>query len=67
MTTKTHRHSVATSKDRGFSSPVNAERENRAAHGNICRIDTCSCGAKRWTNINQQHTESSGWIAPESE
>lgn len=56
-----HRHKAKTSKDRAFQGPVNNERPNPAAHGNIVRIETCACGAERRTNINRQHTETSGW------
>jgi hypothetical protein len=31
------------------------------AHGNICVIDTCSCGAVRKTNINGNHIERGPW------
>ena len=34
---------------------------NPAAHGGICKIDRCLCGAVRKTNINGVHSETSGW------
>lgn len=35
--------------------------ENRAAHGNICVIEECECGAERRTNVNQCHIEEGEW------
>jgi hypothetical protein len=58
-----HKHYPKTSTDRMFAGPVRLS-ENRAAHGNIVRIDVCSCGAKRRTNINQQHRERGTWAQP---
>jgi hypothetical protein len=55
-----HKHHAVKSVDYGFSRPV-SENENRAAHGNICRVDTCSCGATRRTNINGSHIERGVW------
>ena len=55
-----HRHRTVSSTISGFSGPV-AWPENRAAHGCIRRVDTCRCGAKRSTNINQQHIEKGEW------
>ena len=57
-----HRHRAQSklSIERGFSGPV-AQPQNRNAHGNICRIDTCACGAQRRTNINGFHSERGPW------
>jgi len=60
---KNHRHQIAKSEDFGFSGAV-AQPENQAAHGNICRVDTCRCGATRRTNINQSHVERGQWTMP---
>lgn len=38
-----------------------ASDENRAAHGGICRIEYCCCGATRRTNINGSHVEQGDW------
>jgi hypothetical protein len=48
----------------GFSGPV-SDRQNQAAHGNVCVIDKCSCGAIRKTNINQRFSERGAWFRPE--
>jgi len=47
-------------KDVAFTGPV-ASDENRAAHGGICRIEYCCCGATRRTNINGSHVEQGDW------
>ena len=67
-----HQHKAKTSKDYGFNGPVTSEvsgyyAQNPAAHGNICRVDTCRCGAIRRTNINQGHVERGRWIMPEED
>lgn len=59
----THRHKAVKTEDFGFTGPV-SPNENRAAHGNICRVETCACGANRKTNINQQHEECGEWKMP---
>lgn len=55
-----HKHRVKFSEDWGFTGPVKA-KQNPAAHGNICRVDKCSCGAVRRTNINGRHIERGEW------
>lgn len=56
-----HRAKPALAKVRGYSGPIQGARENRAAHGNVQVIDTCSCGATRRTNVNQGHVERGPW------
>ena len=58
-----HRHRPATSVDRCYTGPVK-QPQNQAAHGNICVIDTCRCGAERRTNVNQNHVERGAWSEP---
>ena len=64
MTMKTikidHKHRAEKTKDFGFAGPVSRD-ENRAAHGNICRVETCWCGATRCININGVHIERGYW------
>lgn len=60
-----HRHRPATSREEGYRWPVGpAERQNPAAHGGICTVDTCSCGAERRTNVNGAHVERGEWGHP---
>ena len=55
-----HRHK--NTQERGYVAPVSI-CENPSAHGWMCIVETClKCGAVRKTNINQRHTETSGWI-----
>jgi hypothetical protein len=56
-----HQHRATETTTRPFAGPVNTRRHNRAAHGNITRIDRCSCGAERRTNINGRHKERGPW------
>lgn len=37
--------------------------QNEAAHGGVCIVDTCSCGAERRTNVNGRHVEPGEWLA----
>jgi hypothetical protein len=59
-----HTHRATRSADYGFSGPVAIHDQNPAAHGNICRVDSCSCGATRRTNINGSHKERGAWEMP---
>lgn len=57
----THQHRPKTSVDRPYTRCVNPERCTTEAHGNITRVDTCSCGATREQNINQSYIERGTW------
>lgn len=41
---RVHKHRAVSWKTRGFSGPVRTP-QNVAAHGNVCEIATCRCGA----------------------
>lgn len=57
-----HSHTAIRDEDWGYTGPVApAGHENKAAHGNITRIEYCDCGARRWININGSHREVSPW------
>jgi hypothetical protein len=62
-------HEVMTEgRDYSYMGSVAVEpytQENQAAHGNICRVQTCRCGAERLILINGRHTETSPWRAPD--
>jgi hypothetical protein len=61
MATKsTHRHRTIGTTTRCYTGPVRSP-ENRAAHGNVCHVDRCLCGAERLTNVNGPHVEQSEW------
>lgn len=52
-------HAVAevAGADGGFASS-----NNPSAHGGICLVDTCSCGATRRSNVNGKHAEIGVWV-----
>jgi len=62
-----HRHTVSSSRDVCYSAPVAGARENRAAHGCICVVEKCSCGAIREANVNGRHVEQGRWVLQEGE
>jgi hypothetical protein len=62
---QTHRHTARTSAVRPFFGGV-ARVENRAAHGNVTRVERCGCGAERRVNINGRHVERGAWVATET-
>lgn len=59
-----HRHRPKTSEDHGYAYALTRPdgSQNPAAHGGIHRVDRCTCGAERHTNLNGNHRESTGWI-----
>lgn len=56
-----HDHKSTETREEGFICPVTWP-ENRLAHGGICRVETCSCGAVRRINVNHQHEEYGPWV-----
>lgn len=59
----THRHRAEKTTNRPYTGPVST-RENRAAHGGVCVVDVCKCGAERRTNSNGGHLERGPWVQP---
>lgn len=58
-----HRHRPHTTMTVGYRGTAAGVRyENRSAHGAVCIIDTCRCGAKRETNSNGRHDERGPWL-----
>lgn|GEM_PF-4934588 len=58
-------HSAVTSKTRPFTGAVGPSLEqNPAAHGGVCEIQICSCGAHRSVNLNGAHEEVGEWDLP---
>ena len=62
---KTHRHRPERTTERPFSGPV-SERENPRAHGGVCLVETCSCGAERRLNSNAGALERGKWHQEEA-
>jgi len=58
-----HKHRIKFRSIVPFSGPV-ADPQNRMAHGNLCQIDLCSCGAERRTNCNLGYRERGPWVVP---
>lgn len=58
--TSAHRHRVKDTAVLPFFGPV-SRRENRAAHGGVCLVDHCACGARRMRNVNGRHLERGDW------
>lgn len=56
-----HRHKPQTTEVRAYRGPV-AARPNPKAHGNVCFIDRCRCGAERATNSNAGARERGPWV-----
>jgi hypothetical protein len=46
-----------------FQGPIHGARLNPAAHGNVCIVATCRCGAARRSNVNQRHAERGPWVS----
>lgn len=59
-----HRHRVKSTRTVGFSGPV-AQPENSEAHGGVCHVDTCACGATRRINSTGMGRDERGpWTMP---
>jgi hypothetical protein len=51
-----HVHSAARSKTYPYTGAVTGgDAQNPAAHGNICIMESCCCGARRYANVNGRH------------
>ena len=56
-----HRHRAVRTETRPFAGPVTTPA-NPAAHGNVCYVDHCRCGATKRRNVNQTHKECGPWV-----
>lgn len=63
MSTHRHRAVHALTETKPFTRAVTWP-ENRAAHGNVCLIQHCDCGAWRAMNVNGKHVEQGPWEPP---
>lgn len=62
-----HKHKAVRETTIGYRGPVGPHwRQNQQAHGGVCFVERCSCGAVRHTNSNGNATESSGWVVEEA-
>jgi hypothetical protein len=68
MTTTKHTHRAVTTRDTPFFGPVGPRhRQNPCAHGGVCELEICKCGAERRTNLNGGHIERGTWVTVEVE
>lgn len=56
----THRHRGTGSTVLPFSGAV-SRSQNPAAHGGVCIVKTCACGATQRINCNGMHREHGAW------
>lgn len=64
MKPHTHRAVPERQTEQYYSHPVR-QPENPAAHGGVCFVDRCRCGATRRTNVNGWHRERGPWCEPQ--
>ena len=57
----THEHRAIRTYDRCYTGPV-SRNENPLAHGCICEIEVCDCGAERRANVNGCYVEQGSWV-----
>ncbi len=60
-----HKHKPITEKTVCFSGCCNSNKCDPRSHGCVTHIDVCACGAEKYTNVNQDCSETSGWYDPE--
>ena len=57
-----HKHKTQSKTTIGYRYPVGpASRQDERAHGGVCHVETCACGAQRETNANGRHVERGFW------
>lgn len=63
MSTTHKRHKAKTTVTVGYRGPVGPYwRQNPQAHGGVCIVETCACGARRETNsTGGDRRETTGW------
>ena len=63
-----HQHREKSYRIVGYTAPIPGVEQNPAAHGGVCIISTCSCGAERRTNSTggAKRSEVGPWTVEES-
>ncbi len=61
-----HKHQEKSYRIVGYMHPIPGAKEDQRAHGGVCIISTCSCGAERKTNSNGRFEERGPWMEVES-
>lgn len=62
-----HNHRSAETRTVGWTHCVVGGSCSGASHGGVTFVDTCRCGAKRYTESNGSHRGRSEWAVPETE
>ena len=63
-----HKHTAKTETTVGYRHPVGpVEQQDERAHGGVCHVETCACGAQRHTNSNGRHKERGEWYLAQHE
>lgn len=62
-----HKHKAVQEKTVSYRGTAQGARENRRAHGGVCYVAMCQCGARRETNSNAGAIERGAWICEDSE
>jgi hypothetical protein len=61
-----HRHREKTYRIVGYTAPIPGAKYTPEAHGGVCIISTCSCGAERRTNSSgAKRREVGPWVEVE--
>lgn len=61
-----HYHRVESCTERCFTGPAyGAKHENQRAHGGVCYLERCRCGATRMVNCNAGDREVGSWYYPD--
>ena len=65
-----HKHKAKVTTMRGYSGTAAGAHytprgEERRAHGGVCHVERCSCGATRETNSNGRYDERGTWQEPD--
>ena len=61
-----HKHRIKSSSETPFFGPVTGVKPEPRAHGCVCVVDRCPCGAARYTNVNGQFYERGKWTGGQS-
>lgn len=62
-----HRHRAKTTDMYGYNAPIVGAKYEPRAHGAVCFVERCACGATRACNGNGVFKEQGPWRAPENE
>lgn len=62
-----HRHRVKSTATYGYSAPIQGAKYNPRAHGGVCIVEYCACGARRACNSTGWGRDEQGpWRMPDA-